>query len=121
MNIGADLLIGVVGPCAAGKSTLIEGLERRGYLCRHIAQEHSFVPDMWRRLTNPDLLIFLQASYPVTCTRRNLNWSEADYKEQQRRLAHACQHADLYLDSDKLSIEQVLEAALLFLAQRAGT
>ncbi|MFZ5821205.1 MAG: hypothetical protein ACOYYJ_15020 [Chloroflexota bacterium] len=110
-----SLLIGVVGPCGAGKSTLTNALDALGYRTRHIAQEHSYVKDMWKRLTNPDLLIFLQASYPVTCQRRNLDWTEADYLEQQRRLAHARQHADLFIDTDPLDPDQVLAQALAFL------
>ncbi|RME88996.1 MAG: hypothetical protein D6770_05595 [Anaerolineae bacterium] len=121
MTARDDLLIGVVGPCGAGKSTLIEGLKRHGYTARHIAQEHSYVPDMWQRLTNPDVLVFLQASYPVTCRRRNLTWTEAEYREQQRRLEHARQHADLYLETDNLSIQEVLQRVLSFLASRRGT
>jgi guanylate kinase len=109
-------LIGVVGPCGAGKSTLIAGLERHGYTCRHIAQEHSYVPDMWQRLSHPDLLIFLNASYETTIRRRSLNWSEEEYQEQQRRLAHARAHADLIIETDTLSIEEVLQTALRFLA-----
>ena len=54
------LLIGIVGPCAAGKSTLVADLAKHGYRTRHIAQEHSHVKDMWQRLTNPDLLIFFR-------------------------------------------------------------
>ncbi len=104
-----DLLIGVVGPCGAGKSTLIAGLDRLGYRTRHIAQEHSYVPDMWQRLTHPDVLIFLDAQYPTTCTRRNIDWSEADWEEQQRRLRHAREHADLYIETDDLSAEEVLQ------------
>jgi adenylate kinase family enzyme len=53
------VLVGVVGPCGSGKSTLIAALEAQGYPCRHIAQEHSYVKDMWKRITNPDVLIFL--------------------------------------------------------------
>ena len=101
-------LIGVVGPCAAGKSSLTLRLNQLGYRTRHIAQEHSYVADMWKRLTNPDILVFLDASYPVTCRRRRLDWTEAEYAEQQRRLAHARAHADLYLDTDNLSAEAVL-------------
>lgn len=108
-------LIGVVGPCGAGKSTLIAGLSRHGYSCRHIAQEHSYVPDMWRRLSNPDILIFLDASYETTRRRRALDWTEAEYQEQQRRLAHARAHADLIIETDALSIEEVLQQALDFL------
>ena len=102
-------LIGVVGPCASGKTTLVAGLNRLGYHTRHIAQEHSYVKDMWLRLTNPDVLIFLDASHPSTCQRRKLNWTEAEWQEQQFRLRHAREHADLYLDTDRLSAEQVLE------------
>jgi deoxyadenosine/deoxycytidine kinase len=109
------LLVGVVGPCASGKSTLIQGLKERGFNARHIAQEHSYVPDMWQRITDPDLLIFLDASYPVTCARRKLNWNEADWQEQQRRLEHARRHADWYVNTDGLDIPGVLQAVLKFL------
>ncbi len=108
-------LIGIVGPCAAGKSTLIQNLNRLGYRTRHIAQEHSYVPDMWQRLTNPDLLIFLDASYPTTCKRRNIDWSQADYQEQQRRLAHARKHADLYVQTDEMTSEEVLQRVVNFI------
>ena len=107
-------LIGVVGPCAAGKSTLIAGLTQLGYRTRHIAQEHSYVKDMWQRLTNPDVLVFLDASYPSTIQRRKLDWTEADWQEQQQRLRHARESADLYLDTDSLSAEQVLERVVEF-------
>ena len=110
-------LVGVVGPCGAGKSTLVQGLERAGYDCRHIAQEHSYVPYMWRRITNPAILIFLTASYPVCTARRRLNWTKEDYFEQLRRLAHARQHADLVVETDRLSAEQVLDRALRFLRE----
>jgi len=102
-------LIGVVGPCAAGKSTLIEGLIRLGYRTRHIAQEHSYVKDMWQRLTNPDVLVFLDVSYSSSCQRRKLDWSEADWQEQQRRLRHARENAHIYVATDGLSAEEVLK------------
>ncbi len=120
MTVNKPILIGVVGPCGAGKSTLTEALEARGYATRHIAQEHSYVKDMWKRLTNPDVLIFLQVSYAVSQTRRPMNWTEADYEEQQRRLAHALRHADLILDTDKLSFQEVLERVLIFLEKKTG-
>ena len=88
-----------------------------GYSTRHIAQEHSYVKDMWKRITNPDVLIFLQASFPVTRQRKSkmIHWTEAEYNEQQRRLAHAREHADLIIDTDNLSIQEVLEQALAFI------
>lgn len=115
MTASDSFLIGVVGPCGAGKSTLIEALDARGYATRHIAQEHSFVRDMWQRLTNPDVLIFLQVSFEVSQERRPMNWNEADYDEQQRRLSHALEHADLILDTDQLSIQEVLNKVIDFL------
>jgi guanylate kinase len=111
-------LIGIVGPCTSGKSTLIAGLTRLGYRTRHIAQEHSYVKDMWQRLTNPDILIFLDVAYPTTCQRRKLDWTESDWQEQQLRLSHAKAHADLYLDTDKLSAEEVLNQAIEFIHAR---
>jgi ABC-type cobalamin/Fe3+-siderophores transport system ATPase subunit len=111
-------LVGVVGPCGSGKSTLIRALEMLGYRCRHIAQEHSYVPYMWRRITNPDILIFLQASFETCTARRELRWSEADYLEQINRLAHARQHAHLTIETDELSPQQVLAEAEAFLRQQ---
>ena len=108
-------LIGVVGPDAAGKSTLIAGLSRLGYRTRHIAQEHSFVKDMWQRLTNPQILIFLDVSYITSCHRRKLDWTEADWQEQQDRLSHARANANLYLDTDNLTAEQVLNRVVEFI------
>jgi uridine kinase len=110
-----SFLIGVVGVCASGKSTLARGLESRGYRTRHIAQEHSYVKDMWKRITNPDVLIFLDASYPITVQRRQLNWHETDWAEQQRRLAHARENADHTIQTDAQSAEQVLEEVIAFL------
>ena len=114
----SNLLVGIVGPCASGKSTLIAGLTRMGYRSRHIAQEHSYVKDMWQRLTNPDILIFLDVAYPTTCQRRKLDWTESDWQEQQNRLSHAKEHADLYLDTNKLSVEEVFNKAIEFLRTR---
>ena len=112
-----QLLIGVVGVCAAGKSTLIRGLEARGYRGRHIAQEHSYVKDMWKRITNPDILIFLDASYPITVRRRRLNWLEADWAEEQHRLRHAREHADLIIQTDDRDALQVLEEVITFIGR----
>jgi len=119
MIASKPFLIGVVGPCGSGKSTLTEALDKLGYSTRHIAQEHSYVKDMWKRLTNPDVLIFLQASFAVTRERKRkmIHWREADYEEQQRRLSHALAHADLILDTDPLSIQDVLEQTLVFIGE----
>jgi deoxyadenosine/deoxycytidine kinase len=108
-------LIGIVGVCASGKSTLIEGLSTRGYRVRHIAQEHSYVKDMWRRITNPDILIFLDTSFEKACHRRKMDWTYEDYLEQQHRVSHARENADFYLDTTLLSAESVLTQVLTYL------
>ena len=117
---GKSPLVGVVGPCGSGKSTLISGLEQRGFTCRHIAQEHSYVQAMWQIITKPDILIFLHASFPVSTARRKLNWQEKDYEEQSRRISHAREHAHIIIDTDDLTPEQVLQKALDFLQGSTG-
>ncbi|HNS07503.1 MAG TPA: hypothetical protein PKZ26_01010 [Anaerolineaceae bacterium] len=101
-------MIGVVGVCASGKSTLIKGLIQQGYRCRHIAQEHSYVPDMWYRLSRPDILIFLQVSYEITLKRKNLNWNKSEYETQLQRLQHARQNAHIIIDTDLLTPEELV-------------
>ena len=73
------------------------------------------MPYMWQRITNPDFLIYLEASFPVCSQRRKLNWTEADYAEQLRRLSHAREHADIVIVTDNLGIGEVLDAALSLL------
>ncbi len=113
-------LVGIVGPCAAGKSTLIRNLSGRGYRLKHIAQEHSYVPDMWQRLTRPEALIFLDVSFEESNRRRPMPWREADYLEQQRRLRHAREHADFYLLTDGLTPEEVAAQVAAFLENFAS-
>jgi len=115
-----DLLVGIVGPCGAGKSTLVNALQALGFRCRHIAQEHSYVPHMWQRISHPDVLIFVHASFATCTARRRLTWSEADYIEQLRRLEHARAHADLTIETDNLSPGEVLAQARAFLGRRSA-
>lgn len=106
------LRIAIVGPCAAGKSTLARGLRAHGYDARQIVQEHSYVPQMWAVLTRPDLLVYLDASHAASLRRKDLRWSPREHAEQLRRLAHARQHCDVYLHTDDLTPQQVLAAVL---------
>jgi cytidylate kinase len=108
-------LIAVVGPCAAGKSSLVKGLKARGYNARCVAQDHSYVPDMWQRITNPDLLIYLDAEWNTIARRRRISWTERYLNDERHRLCHARQHCDLYLRTDDLTAEEVLQRVLTFL------
>ncbi len=110
--------LGVVGPCSAGKSTLVRALTERGYVARHIAQEHSFAPRMWQQIAHAEVLIYLDVSYAVAQRRRPMDWQPADLEEQRRRLAHARAHCDLYLATDDLTIDEVRQRVLAFLVRR---
>jgi cytidylate kinase len=112
-------LVGVVGPCGSGKTTLIRLLKtRRSDLdLRHIAQEHSYVATMWQKIVSPDILIFLDASFEVATTRRKLKWTESEYQEQLYRLRDARDHADMVITTDHLSTQQVAEQVIEFIDQ----
>lgn len=113
-------LIGIVGPCASGKSTLVDRLTARGMNVRHIAQEHSYVPSMWEKITQPDILIYLMVSFPITIERNQLDWTSAEYQEQIFRLRHAYEHAHLVIETDGLTPEDVENMVIAFLAKHFG-
>lgn len=106
------LQIAIVGPCGSGKSTLASSLRKCGINARQIVQEHSYVPNMWQRMSRPEMLVFLDASYEVCTQRKELNWLPAEYAEQQHRLAYARDNCDLYLNTDSLTAKQVVEKVI---------
>ncbi|MCJ7716821.1 MAG: hypothetical protein MUO54_09920 [Anaerolineales bacterium] len=110
-----DPIIGVVGPCASGKSTLVADLNSRNIQARHIAQEHSNVRDMWKQISNPDLLIYLDVSFEVSLARTGTTWTRSIFQNQVARLEHAREHADIYIQTDDLTPEQVLNQILEYL------
>ena len=115
---GQQIRVAVVGPCAAGKSTLIPYLASAGYEARHPAQEHSYVQDMWQRVTKPDVLIFLDVSYEEARRRRpTIDGGPQRLAAQQERLAHARQNCDFYLDTSPLSRAEVRQAVFQFLGE----
>jgi len=119
---GRPLRVAVVGPSAAGKSTLVTALRVRGYDARHVAQEHSYVPDMWQRVAKPDALIYLDVGYEAACQRRRmLAWGPQQLEEEHQRLSHARVHCDLYILTDDLSPDEVLEHVLGFLQGSPST
>ena len=111
------LSIAVVGPCASGKSTLTKALKAAGYEARHPAQEHSYVPNMWQRISQPDLLISLDVDYANTLARRpHTDAGPQRLEEQRLRLRHARENCDLYLDTSGLSEGEVETAVFNFLS-----
>jgi deoxyadenosine/deoxycytidine kinase len=103
----SELILGIVGACGTGKSEIVTRLKERGYVVHHIAQEHSFAPGMWRKIANPDFLVYLEVSYPVTIKRKRFNWSEDEFQEQLYRLRDAREHADIRINTDKLTPDEI--------------
>ena len=111
----APLRVAVVGPCASGKSTLVAALKAAGYDARHPAQEHSYVKDMWKRLVDPDVLIYLDITYEALLIRRP-NYGEPEYLEREKeRLGHARAHADLVIDTSELTSGEIRDRVLTLL------
>jgi UDP-N-acetylmuramate-alanine ligase len=106
----------LVGICGSGKTALAQGLRRLGYEVRECGQEHSEVPHMWQVMSRPDVLIYLDASEEVTRRRGQQHYVAGYVEVQRRRLSHARAHCDLYVMTDELTAEQVLDSVLKFLA-----
>lgn len=66
------------------------------------------MPDMWRRLVHPDLLVYLDAENDAL-RRRRPGLTDAVLATQRERLAHARDHADLVVDTTERSPEEVIE------------
>ncbi len=112
------LRVAVVGACSSGKSTLVSTLLDVGFDARHVAQEHSFVPAMWKKISKPDVLIYLEVDFDNLIARwPNAHFQPHDLLEQNRRLAHARAHCDLYLNTNQLNPEEVKERVLTYLEQ----
>ncbi len=103
-----ELLIGVVGNCAAGKTTLVEGLKRRGYQAVNIPQEHSVTPRFWRKF-NVDFLVMLSCTLASAQARRQVPWGQERLDQQAAILADAKDNCHLYLPTDDYTIPEVLE------------
>jgi RNase adaptor protein for sRNA GlmZ degradation len=109
-------LIKVVGVSGSGKSTLVEGLRGHGYNARPVSQEHSSIPNLWQQFDRPYSLIYLHVDLEAKRNRRpDITWTAEDLNLEERRLAHARDHADLRLNTSALSPHAVLELTLLYL------
>jgi len=106
----------VVGPCAAGKSTLAEGLRRLGFAAMPVGQEHSEIPSLWQH-TEPDVVVALDADLDTIRSRRGERaWPEWLYQTQQRRLHDARLAAALRIDTAAMSADEVLSTVADYLA-----
>lgn len=108
------MIIAIVGVCASGKSTLVRGLKAAGYNAYNVAQEHSCIKKFWNRW-NPDYLIMIDASLQAIKKRRDVTWDESRLTIQHARLQDAKENADLYIKTDSLSKEEVLQTVIDFI------
>ena len=102
----------VVGPCASGKTTLVESLRNAGIDAHVSGQEHSAVRDLWRRL-QPDVLIALDVDLPTLRKRRTPTWPAALHQTQRARLAGAFAAAQLRIDTSRLAANDVFDTAMM--------
>ncbi len=109
----------VVGPCAAGKSTLVGALQALGYDARVSGQEHSAIASLWQH-TNPDVLIVLEVDIAAVRVRRGAEWPEWLHDLQLERLGAASHAADLTIDTTLLDPPGVVDRVVAYLGQRAG-
>ena len=104
----------VVGPCAAGKSTLVTALRQVGYDAHVSGQEHSEIATLWRHL-EPDVLIALAVDIGAVRDRRGGSWPEWLHDLQVQRLATASRAANLAIDTTMLSPQTVVDRVISYL------
>lgn len=111
--------IAVVGVCASGKTTLVQGLKDAGFDAYNVAQEHSCIRAFWNK-HRPDVLVMIDATLPAIKKRRRVSWTEERLVVQHERLKDAREHADLYLQTDELSAAEVLAVVIAFLHEKGA-
>ncbi len=113
-------LIIIVGVCAAGKSTLSQGLQALGYNARSFAQEHSVSPYVYQR-RNPDFIIYLNCQYATIRERKRISWGLEKYERQKFLLHDAFVHANLIVQTDGFTPTELINHVDTILGQRIRT
>ncbi|MBX3071722.1 MAG: hypothetical protein KF883_14550 [Thermomicrobiales bacterium] len=110
----APMRVTVVGPCASGKTTLVERLQAAGYDAWVTSQEHSGVPDLWNH-QRPDAVIGLKTDLATIRQRRGAGWSKVIFDAQIERLQRAYEASGLIVDTSVSSEDETLDASLTYL------
>ena len=100
--------IAIVGVCASGKTTLVKGLKDAGYDAYNVAQEHSGIHNFWNK-HHPDILVMIDATLPAIKKRRLVFWDQERLDVQHKRLADAKEHANLFIQTDAYTADEVRE------------
>ena len=108
--------ITIVGVCGSGKSTLASRLRREGWDARECQQEHSYILDMWRRISRPQVLVLLHAELQTILSRDYMYMTPQLYQDELARLAGAFAHAAILIHTDYLSAGQVFIYVVSYLS-----
>lgn len=100
--------VAVVGGCGSGKTTIVEHLQSRGFDAYVVGQEHSGVGALWAR-QSPDALVYLDVTLEAVRQRRDENWPEWLFKQQQTRLQDARSAASIRVNTVTLSVQEAIQ------------
>ncbi len=106
--------IAIVGVSAAGKSTLAQQLQLRGYDAHCLPQEHSSVRDLALEL-GYDHVVVLDAEIETVRGRRQVGYGAERVLTERERLKEVIARAVIHLHTDGLAPGEVadrVEAAL---------
>ncbi len=81
---------------------------------RQCSQEHSYVPDMWRRICKPDVLIYLDAGLATIRRRRQISWGLSYLQVLNDRLRDARAHSDLVIRTDDMTPTKFCSTCYVF-------
>ena len=101
----------VAGVCVAGKTTLVKSLRDLGIEAYNVAQQHSAIKKLWNR-RQPDILVVLDAQLATIRRRRIVPWGDDRLAVQRERLCDAFKHADVYIHTDDLSKDDIVQKVL---------
>jgi len=104
----------VAGVCVSGKTTLVKSLRDLGIDAHNVAQEHSVIKNLWDH-KQPDILVVLDAQMETIYQRRMVPWGEDRLAVQRKRLRDAYEHADLYIQTDELSKDEIVQQVLEYI------
>jgi hypothetical protein len=72
---------------------------------------------MWHIFTGPDVLVYLDASYSVAQQRRPSGMTHSSWKRVNQRLSHARAHADICINTDQLSISEIVARIATYIVE----